>query len=1563
MAEIKEITAEEAVPTSSVPTERAQTTTTTSTTTAPSATAPTPKPSRSRTKTSSGGANAEKKRKLGQDNSEAEDTNNIRELTDKAAFYQKAFEKADGDREKAEREKDEALDQFEKLNAELKRMTTKKEGQIMKLDSLLTQHETENDALKAAKTQLELNVYRLEREKSILESKLKEVEENEIDRKIAARENQFNQVLKYVYNNELKNLNFYFNLVNFLFRNEKPEFQTPRDPRASGSSSRQNESPDSFPQSSANKSWEKSPQLCRQWPDCSRGQNCRFVHLPPGNFQPKNLFKSNNFISRRDEEDFNRKVSVFPDQSPAKEVQHQQQPRGTFNLGQREARQVGLPRQASVICNNIARPNFVVDCSYLNSAINPMKLNKNELESLTLSSIVSPNYNLDPGTGKLTEKNPSSAKIVTNPGVVDNMTKVPSFSIPLSSSSKSQTSRKNTSYVKTSSMKKGLVHRNNHKKSFKKNLHKPNFNNLRIMSNNIRGLGSKKSSLEDILESQTIDICCIQEVNNRNPPKIKNYVQFNKFDKSKRRMHGVCILVHNSIRQHVMRIPDESDLECVHLRLNHTTPALNILGLYLDVESRTKIDDLDRVFGLLQYKVENILSHGESCIIIGDWNRPELFTDKDSYATKQLKEWLENEETDVKLLNDDTPTRQNPIGGMSVLDLAVVSNNIENCVQKFTVDSHKKWTPFAIRKKNGINTKHHSDHMSIMIDIKLPVIKKKNPKSKPIINFRKDGGWERYAIISNEYAHKIKELVDTIENASELERKIHMIDLEIQIEAFGITWIKSNSKKRKRRDSKELNEIAKEQSEELDLLLSEGYIGRDLNSKMYKMKTVINGPKNRKQEPMAINDPVTKELLVNEEEIKKASLLHNIKILTKNDPQEEDIDLIEEKKLRHKEIMEMNDKDEWELTYEIYDKVTKKIKEKNKKMYELYNKAGDDYKIATFEYMKKLIKSEEVPRIFLNTTLTQIWKGKGSALDLNNMRFIHMRFWRSRLLEALITENMKDDIVNACPNIQLGGMPGAMSVEHLVVLKTWMKQKEEQNDTGIFNVYDMSKFFDKESLVDCMNVLNKEAKVSHKSYRIWYKLNEGTKISVTTSVGETDQATIWDSIGQGSVGAALVSALNIGVAIKETFLDQYTANIGEVLLNTLIFQDDISKMNDNIEQAKEGCHKIDRTLKSKLLSANYDKSKYLIIGNEQFRKDTLEKIEEDPIEMGGIKILHSSQEKYLGDIIDERGCKESITATIKSRVSKLISKTEEIIQLASHPAMGGIGGANIAFKLYEAQIIPALLHNCESWISLDDSHIKLLQEFQEKFVRRLLWLHSKIPKVLLEYDTGLEPMKWRIAYRKLNFLRKIMAKPSENITKNIILEEVRNNINGLASECRKLCKTLNLPSLITKEVTKAELKNAVKNKIIEECLERMKSSKKVADRIELNPSERQYLQTLSIANSRVYFRYRARSLANVKMNAKKSWKENLTCRLCDTDAQESQEHLESCKGTEFERRSLRMESFMGKVTFWKRMTTKLEKMTKKATATSKRFIDLSAPCGGPINYSGCIHVNCVDCNK
>ena len=48
-----------------------------------------------------------------------------------------------------------------------------------------------------------------------------------------------------------------------------------------------------------------------------------------------------------------------------------------------------------------------------------------------------------------------------------------------------------------------------------------------------------------------------------------------------------------------------------------------------------------------------------------------------------------------------------------------------------------------------------------------------------------------------------------------------------------------------------------------------------------------------------------------------------------------------------------------------------------------------------------------------------------------------------------------------------------------------------------------------------------------KDYRLWYMLNKNAKISVRTSVGESDFRTITNSLGQCSFGAELASLLNI----------------------------------------------------------------------------------------------------------------------------------------------------------------------------------------------------------------------------------------------------------------------------------------------------------------------------------------------------------------------------------------------------------------------------------------------------
>ena len=154
-----------------------------------------------------------------------------------------------------------------------------------------------------------------------------------------------------------------------------------------------------------------------------------------------------------------------------------------------------------------------------------------------------------------------------------------------------------------------------------------------------------------------------------------------------------------------------------------------------------------------------------------------------------------------------------------------------------------------------------------------------------------------------------------------------MIDTEIKIDSFGIIWqAPGGGKKSKKRENKEINEMYEEQQKELDELIEKGLKGKDVNNKMYNMRNLIQGPKIKPQEPMAINHPETGELITDDGEIKRISLEHNLKILEKDKPLPENVEAIKTKEIEHKKIMDKNDKDLWELDTETFRIVTDKIK-------------------------------------------------------------------------------------------------------------------------------------------------------------------------------------------------------------------------------------------------------------------------------------------------------------------------------------------------------------------------------------------------------------------------------------------------------------------------------------------------------------------------------------------------------------------------------------------------------------------------------------------------------------
>ena len=69
--------------------------------------------------------------------------------------------------------------------------------------------------------------------------------------------------------------------------------------------------------------------------------------------------------------------------------------------------------------------------------------------------------------------------------------------------------------------------------------------------------------------------------------------------------------------------------------------------------------------------------------------------------------------------------------------------------------------------------------------------------------------------------------------------------------------------------------------------------------------------------------------------------------------------------------MSGSNKDAWTLDNGTWNLVTKKIKEKKKNVYKMFNNAGNEYKMAIKKYMSKIIETEEIPREYTKTTLIQ----------------------------------------------------------------------------------------------------------------------------------------------------------------------------------------------------------------------------------------------------------------------------------------------------------------------------------------------------------------------------------------------------------------------------------------------------------------------------------------------------------------------------------------------------------------------------------------------------------------
>ena len=200
-------------------------------------------------------------------------------------------------------------------------------------------------------------------------------------------------------------------------------------------------------------------------------------------------------------------------------------------------------------------------------------------------------------------------------------------------------------------------------------------------------------------------------------------------NRSKKSGGGIASLVHEKDKDTVIKVAEGTDdQEYIVTRHGKYNPPINVMNVYNEVESHISKDRIVEKWQNIMNEVHRIEARGEPLIMVGDFNAhisdlvPNNKTDKMSVRGKLVKEFLESK--DYVLVNamkerviGGPHTRRDPADPSkgSVLDLVIVSSNLEKYLEVMKIDTALQFTPFRMIDNSKVK---HSDHLGIVVKFK-----------------------------------------------------------------------------------------------------------------------------------------------------------------------------------------------------------------------------------------------------------------------------------------------------------------------------------------------------------------------------------------------------------------------------------------------------------------------------------------------------------------------------------------------------------------------------------------------------------------------------------------------------------------------------------------------------------------------------------------------------------------------------------------------------------------------------------------------------------------------------
>ena len=464
-------------------------------------------------------------------------------------------------------------------------------------------------------------------------------------------------------------------------------------------------------------------------------------------------------------------------------------------------------------------------------------------------------------------------------------------------------------------------------------------------------------------------------------------------------------------------------------------------------------------------------------------------------------------------------------------------------------------------------------------------------------------------------------------------------------------------------------------------------------------------------------------------------------------------------------MKERNPLEEYDLTESMFNNAVKRLKTKHPGKYKFIMNSGESLHKALFKLCKIVWTSEEIPDEWKQTNIIQLFKGKGNRDELGNYRNIHTKVDVRKLFGDIVTDEMKEKVKDNVSKFQIWAMQGHRAQEHLFSLKSVIGYYNKRGKGLILSLYDISKYFDRENLRDCMGELHK-ANVRGKLYRLIFNLNKETEVSVKTPVGSTEFTDVGETLGQGTNEGAIISSINLYGGISEAFEDSDGLKYEDLELSPCLFQDDISKLSENIESVKDGNRRIEKMAESKLLDFNLDKTCIIIIGSRKFRKKINDDLKVNPIMFYDRPIKSVESEKYLGDYIGP-SLSESVFLTVLRRKGMCERLIREIKVTVEDCRSNSIGGLVTGIEIWNMAVMPFLFSNSECWINIPKKAVNILNNLQGSFLRSLYATPKGYPAMALYWDSGTLLVPNYIMLRKLLFLHHLIHLPDSALAKII----------------------------------------------------------------------------------------------------------------------------------------------------------------------------------------------------